>query len=110
MGQDRQDQRLREEIAPPRRPPRAEDDPVFQARRQAADTKADALRRRSYLFALLWFCGFQLLGTVIAASGLHVESLDTGWALIELGIFVGNAGAFLAVWYLYVRKASRGEW
>lgn len=95
---------------PPRRPPRAEDDPVFQARRQAADLKADALRRRSYLVALLWFCGFQLFGTAIAASGLHVLNIEVGWALVHLGVFVGNAGAFLSVWYVFIRRSARGDW
>ena len=110
MGQDRQDQRLRQEVATPRRPPRAEDDPVFQARRQAADLKADAVRRRSYLIALLWFCGFQLFGLVIAASGFHAETTEVGWALVNLGTFIGNAGSFLSVWYVYLRRKRRGDW
>ena len=92
------------------RPPRAEDDPVFQARRQASDRRADRIRRRSLVLALLWFCGFQLVGTGIAASGLHVQSESMGWALVYLGMFVGNAGSLLSAWYWYVRREKRGDW
>ena len=92
------------------RPPRAEDDPVFQARRQASDLKADGVRRRALVFALLAFCGFQLFGTGIAASGLHVQSESIGWALVYLGMFVGNAGSWWALWYCYVRREQRGDW
>ena len=92
------------------RPPRAEDDPVFQARRQAADVKADGVRRRALVISLLAFCGAQLLGTGVAASGLHVQSKSIGWALVYLGMFVGNAGSWLALWYCYFRRANRGDW
>lgn len=95
---------------PPRRPPRAEEDPVFQARRQAADLKAESVRRRSRLVALLWFCGFQLFGAVIAASGMHAHRADLGWALVYLGMFVGNAGSFLSVWHVYLSREARGDW
>jgi Na+-driven multidrug efflux pump len=94
----------------PGRPPRAEDDSVFQARRQAADRKASGARRRALVVTLLWFCGFQLLGTVIAASGFHVQSESMGWALVYLGMFVGNAGSLLAAWYWYFRRDERGDW
>ena len=97
-------------MTPAGRPPRAEDDPVFQARRQATDRKAHAARRRALVLALLAFCGVQLLGTGVAASGLHVQSESIGWALVYLGMFVGNAGAWLAVWYCYFRRANRGDW
>lgn len=110
MGQGREDERLRQEVTPAGRPPRAEDDPGFQARRQATDRMAHAVRRRSLVVALLWFCGFQLLGTGIAASGLHVQSDSTGWALVYLGMFIGNAGALLSAWYWYVRREKRGDW
>lgn len=110
MGQERDDERLREEVAPPRRPPRGEDDPSFQARRQAADLKADAARRRSYLIALLWFCGSELAGAVIAAMGFHASTPEVGWALVNLGTFLGNASAFLGVWYIYLRRSARGDW
>lgn len=110
MGQDGQDERLREEVAPPRRPPRAEADPVFQARRQAADLNADAVRRRSYLIALLWFCGSELFGAVIAALGFHAQTPAVGWALVNLGTFLGNAAAFLGVWLIYLRRRARGDW
>ena len=95
---------------PPRRLPRPEDDPVFQARRQAADRKAESVRRRSRLAALLSFCGFQLFGAFIAAFGMHAQGESLGWALVYLGMFVGNAGAFLSVWYLYLSREARGDW
>ena len=90
--------------------PRAEDDPVFQARRQAADVKADGVRRRALVLTLLAFCGLQLVGTGIAASGLHVQSESIGWALVYLGMFVGNAGSWLALWYCFFRRQQRGDW
>lgn len=110
MGQGRQGERLRQEVTGAGRPPRAEEDPAFQERRQAADRKADRTRRRSLVLALLWFCGFQLLGTGIAASGLHVRSDSAGWALVYLGMFVGNAGSLLSAWYWFVRREARGDW
>ena len=94
----------------PRRLPRHEDDPVFQARRQAADLKAESVRRRSRLAALLSFCSFQLFGAFIAAFGLHAQGEALGWALVYLGMFVGNAGSFLSVWYLYLAREARGDW
>jgi hypothetical protein len=95
---------------PPRRPPRPEADPVSQARRQAADLHAEKIKSRSLLVALLWFAGFQLFGTVIAASGFHARTADAGWALVYLGMFVGNAGSFLSVWYFYLAREERGDW
>jgi hypothetical protein len=82
----------------------------LQARRQAADLRAEAVRRRSYLIALLWFCGSELGGTVIAALGFHARTPEIGWALVNLGTFLGNAMAFLGVWYIYLRRKSRGDW
>ena len=62
------------------------------------------------VLALLAFCGVQLLGTGVAASGLHVQSESIGWALVYLGMFVGNAGSLLSAWYWYVRREKRGDW
>lgn len=97
-------------MTPPRRPPRAEDDPPFQAERQGADLAAEAVRRRSLRSALLWFCGFQLLGAVIGFSGFHARNEALGWAILYLGYFIGNAGSVLAVWWTYFRRAKRGDW
>jgi len=43
-------------------------------------------------------------------SGLHATSSTVGWALVNLGLFVGNAGSFLSVWYIYVTRSARGDW
>jgi len=94
----------------PRRPSRAEQDPQFQARRQAADLAAEALRRRSLWIALFWFCLFQLLGAAVAFSSFHTRDQQIGRALLALGYFVGNAGSFLAAWWTYIRRADRGDW
>jgi len=110
MGQDREDERLRQEVAPPRRSPRPEDDPVFRARRQQADLTAGALRRRARLVAFLWFCGFQWLGAAIGFSSFHARNEDLGWAILYLGYFIGNGGAFLTVWWFYLRRENRGDW
>lgn len=94
----------------PRRPPREEDDPGFVVRRQAADLAADALRRRSRLLSLLWFCGFQLVGAAIASFAFHTRSEEIGWAVLWLGYLVGNGGSFVTVWWFYFRRESRGDW
>jgi Na+-driven multidrug efflux pump len=94
----------------PRLEPRAEDDPDFRARRLQADMAADALRRRSRLASLLWFCGFQLLGAAIASFAFHTQDEEIGWAVLWLGIFIGDAGSFLTVWWLYLRREQRGDW
>ena len=110
MGQDRQDERLREEVAPRRRPPRAEEDPAYQARRQAADLRAYAVRRRALLSAFLAFCAFQLLGALIGFSSFHAETVPRGKALLYLGLIIGDLGSVLAVWWLYFRRQDRGDW
>lgn len=97
-------------MTPARRVPRAEAGLGFQARRQAADLAADALRRRSRLLSLLWFCGFQLFGAAIASFAFHTRDEQLGWAILWLGYFVGNIGSFLTVWWFYFRRESRGDW
>lgn len=94
----------------PRRPPREEASPEFQARRQAADAAAEALRRRSRWVSLLWFCAFQLVGAGIASFAFHTRDEQLGWAVLWLGYFVGNTGSFLTVWWFYFRRESRGDW
>ena len=110
MGQDREDERLREAVTSPGRPTRAEATPDFQARRQAADLAADNLRRRARLASLLWFCGFQLLGAAIASFAFHTRDEQLGWTVLWLGYLVGNAGSFLSVWWFYFRRESQGNW
>jgi len=47
---------------------------------------------------------------VIAAMGFHASTPEVGWALVNLGTFLGNASAFLGVWYIYLRRSARGDW
>jgi len=110
MGQDREDERLREEVVPPRRLPRAEDDTASQARRQAADLRAHAVRRRALLHAFLAFCAFQLLGALIGFSSFHATTVPRGKVILYLGLTVGDVGSVLAVWCLYFRRQDRGDW
>jgi len=110
VGQVRKDDGLREEVGPERRPPRPEDDPVFQARRQTADLAAQAARARAIWRALGWFCFWEWLGAAIAFSSLHAETAQLGWIILWFGYLIGNAGAFIAVWRVYFLPQRRGDW
>jgi hypothetical protein len=110
VGQVREDDGLRQEVGLRSPAPRAEDDPVFQARRQAADLAAQAARARAVWRALGWFCFWEWIGAAIAFSGLHAETARIGWVIVWFGYLVGNTGAFLAVWRVYVLPKQRGDW
>jgi len=97
-------------VTPRRRPPRAEDDPVFQARRQGADLSAEAVRRRAQWRALGWFCFWELLGAAIGFSSFHAQTERLGWIILYSGLTIGNGGAFAALWLVYFRPKRRGDW
>jgi hypothetical protein len=97
-------------VSPGRRAPRAEDDPVFQARRQAADLAAKATRARAIWRALGWFCFWEWLGAAFGFTSLHVDGVGLGRIVLWSGYLIGNGGAIVAVWRTYFAREQRGDW
>ena len=97
-------------MTPDRRAPRAEDDPVFPARRQAADEAARVARAGAVWRAVGWFCFWEWLGAGIAISSLHAESRSSGLIVLWSGYLLGNTGALASVWFTFLRREWRGDW
>lgn len=110
MGQDREDDGLRQEVDAGGRRLREEDDPRFQSRRQSADLATEAARRHAIWRALGWFCFWEWVGAAVGLASLHAQDPVVGRVILWAGYLLGNGGAFAAVWYSYFVPERRGEW